>query len=130
MSDNTGRKPLFDLTINIGALLQISTVTVGIVLFVAKGDRDVALVSQEVKNLRESVTENIGRLTSATADLRTSVSPLGSVLVRLDQVERRAVALEGMHNAQEARIQQLNDLVLTLRAQIHSNYPPRNGGGP
>lgn len=121
------QKRIFDPTINLGALLQISAVTVGIVLFVARGERDIALVSQEVKSLRDGVTEHIGRLTTATNDLRTSVSPLSSILVRLDQVERRVAALEVMHGSQEAKIQALSEAITALRAR-YENYQPRDGG--
>lgn len=121
MSDATSpRRLTFDPTVNLGALLQISAVAVGIVMFVARGEKDIALMSQEVQNLRTTMAENVGRLTTATNDLRTAMAPLGSMAARLDGIERRLVALENTAASRDDRLTNLNEYVAALRAQVNS----------
>lgn len=116
------RKPMFDPTINFGAILQIGTVMIGIGLFAARGERDVALINAEVRSLRESTADSINRLTVATADLRNSIAPLSTLLVRIDQLERGNNEIRGVNAAQEDRISRLVENLAVMRARL--GYQP------
>lgn len=123
------RKSVIDPTINLGAILQIGTVMIGIGLFAARGERDVALINAEVRSLRESTADSIQRLTAATTDLRNSVAPLSTLLVRIDQLERGGNEMRGVNNAQEERINRLVEQLAVMRARSGyqlGDQPPRN----
>ena len=121
MSDDPpARKPVFDPTINLGALIQVGAVTVGIVLFVAHGERDIALVSQEVRSLRESVGESVQRLTNATNELHSSIAPIGGLSSRVEQAERRQSDVEARNELQENRINRLSEEMIELRTNMNS----------
>ncbi len=132
----------FDKTVNMGAVLQIGTVVVGIVFMVAtlrndaeQTKRDVeglrVSMSDAVRGMRETQTQSItamradvssalGRLEGSVSALQGQISSLPDLGARLTQAERRLEAYDTRWSGLEGNINRIRDSLVETRADVNA----------
>ena len=132
----------FDRTVNMGAVLQIGTVVVGIVFMVAtlrndaeQTKRDVeslrVSMSDAVRGMRETQTQSItamradvssalGRLEGSVSALQGQISSLPDLGARLTQAERRLEAYDTRWSGLEGNINRIRDSLVETRADVNA----------
>jgi len=112
------RRPLFDPTVNLGAILQVVTVGAFALAYVVGVRADVTRLTSDVQAVNVRLTEEVGKLSRAIAGLDATLSPFARMMERMDHLERRIAGTEARNEAQEDRLGRLGESVVEIRANL------------
>lgn len=149
----------FDRTVNMGAVLQIGTVLVGIIYVAANMQSDANQTKRDVEALRVGMNEAVrgmrdaqaqtgqamradinaalGRMEGSISALQGQISSLPDLGARLTQAERRLEAYDTRWSGLEGNINRIRDSLVETRADVNAlarTSPPMlrdpNGAAP
>lgn len=132
----------FDRTVNMGAVLQIGTMLVGLIYFGATLQGDAAQTKREVeairinmneavRGMREAQTQSttamradigsaLGRLEGSVSALQGQINSLPDLGARLTQAERRLEAYDTRWSGLEGNINRIRDSLVETRADVNA----------
>lgn len=110
-------RPRVSMDISLGQLIQIASIAgLGLILWGARGEQG-ANTARTVEGFDARLTRELGDVRSSIDALRQTVTPIGTLLSRLSEAERRLTEQDTRDNSQDQRLSTLAEAVAVLRAR-------------